>query len=184
MRRCETTRNGERHGHQTPIVPSITCPLSTVWGMRMGFASGRTGIICFINSVLQMLIGCTGDTAIVRIWCTGGISHRRCIQTPNCTASVVSASWKMSGLSPSITARCREIVSPLPVIRSSLTGKRTRTIQSFRTLKPTHTSSPTTSSIHVSGKRRTGIIRSQAHRRTVGSVNGADPLLTSFIQRI
>ena len=80
-----------------PTVLSITCPLSTVWEMRTGFANGKAGIICSINSVRLKSIGCTGDTVIARIWCTGTISLRRCIQIPNYTVLAGSASWKMNG---------------------------------------------------------------------------------------
>ena len=184
MRQCATTSNGERHGRQIPTVLSITCLLSTAWGMRTGFANGKVGIICSINSVRRMSIGCTGDTVIAKIWCTGTICPRRCIQIPNSTVLADSASWKMNGLSLSTTAKCPEIALLLPAIRSSLTGRNIRIIQSFRTSRRTNTSSLITSSIRASGKRRTGIIRSQGHRRTVGFVNGADRLHTSFIQRI
>ena len=183
MRRYAPTENEEKRGHQILIVPFITCLLSMGWVMRTGFASGKVGIICFINSVRRMPIGFIGDTAIAKIWCIGVICLRRCIPILNCIASADSASWKMNGLSRSITAKCREIASLLRVIHSYSTGKSIQIILLFRMLRPTHTNNLIMFSTRVSGKKRTDTIQFQEHRLTVGSVNGADLPHTSFIQK-
>ena len=129
------------------------------------------------------LSGFIGDTAIAKTWCIGKICHLPCILIPNYTASAVSVSWKMSGLLRSITVKCRGIALRLRAIRSCSIGKSIRITLSYRMSRPMNTSSPITSSIHVSGKKKMGIIQSLVHQPTAGSVSGVDLPHTSFIQK-